>query len=70
MPFDVREPASTSHTFPGIQHNLLSTAKYVDAGYDWLFDNDEVQVYDKRNTRITISRAAVIKGWRALGENL
>ena len=62
MPFDIREPAALSHTVPGIQHNLLSTAKYIDAGYAWLFDNDEVQIFDKANTKITTSRAAVMKG--------
>ena len=70
MPFDIREPANTSHTVPGIHHNLLSTAKYIDAGYAWLFDNNEVQIYDKANTKITTSRAAVMKGWRIPGENL
>lgn len=70
MSFDVREPASKSHTVPGIQHNLLSTANVVDAGYAWLFENDEVQVIDKKNTNIIISRAAVMKGWRVPGENL
>ena len=70
MPFDSREPASKSHTVPGIQINLLSTAKSVDAGYAFLFDNDEVQVFDKNNTKITTSRAAVMKSWRVPGENI
>ena len=48
----------------------MSTAKFVDAGYAWIFDNDEVQVFDKKNTKITTSRAAVMKGWRVPGENL
>ena len=69
-PFEVRKPASTYHTVPGIRHNLLSTAKYVDAGYAWLFDNDEEQACNRRNRKITTSRAAVMKGWRVPGENL
>ena len=30
MPFEVRESASTSCMVPGIQYNLLSTAKYTE----------------------------------------
>lgn len=70
MPFDVRDPASKSHSVPGIQHDLLSTVKFVDAGYAWLFDNDEIQIFDKQNTKITTPRAAVMKGWRVPGEDL
>ena len=70
LPLDVRESASDSRTVPGIKNNLLSTGKFVDAGYTWLFDNDEVQVFDKTNTKITTPRVAVLKGWRVPGEKL
>ena len=61
LPFDVRSPANEVHMVPGFKENLLSTSKFVDAGYAWLFDKDEVRIYDMSNTEITTSRAAVLK---------
>ena len=59
---DVRPPANLAHMMPGFKDNLLSTRKFVDAGYAWIFDQDEVSVYDMTNTKIITSRAAIMKG--------
>ena len=42
----------------------------MDAGYAWIFDQDEVCVYDMRNTKIATSRAAIMKGWRVPEEGV
>jgi hypothetical protein len=70
-PFDVRKPAKELHITPGISENsLLSTSKYADAGYITIFEKDRVNVYNAHNTMITVSREAVLRGWRERGENL
>ena len=45
---DVRPPANQIHMVPGFKDHLLSTGKFVDAGYAWIFDQDEVCVYDTK----------------------
>ena len=70
LPFVVREPASKLHSVTGIQHNLLSTARFIDAGYAWLFNSEEIQIFDKENTGIITSRAPVMKRWRVPGEDV
>ena len=67
---DVRPPANEIHMVPGFRDNLLSTSKFVDADYAWIFDQDEVRVYDKSNTKITTSQAAIMKGWHVPEENV
>ena len=70
-PFDVRKPAKELHITPGISENsLLSTLKYADAGYITVFEKDKVNMYNANNTIITVSREAVLRGWREAGENL
>ena len=64
MPMDVRPPANLVHMVPGFRDNLPSTGKFVDAV--WIFGQDEVCVYEMKNTKITTSRAAIMKGWRVL----
>lgn len=59
---DVRPPANEVHMVPGFRNNLLSTNRFADAGYAWIFDQDEVNVYDTTNTTITTSRASIMKG--------
>ena len=64
-PFNVREPANKLHITPGIsQHSLLSTGKYADANYITVFDKDTINVYDSNNTIITVTRDAILRGWR------
>ena len=70
LPMDLRPPANLSHMVPGLGGNLFSTSKFVDAGYAWIFDQDEVSVYAMTNTKITISQAAIMKGWRVPEEGM
>ena len=70
LPFDVHSPANEVHMVRGFKESLFSTIKFVDAGYAWLFDQDEVRIYDMSDTEITTSRAAVLKGWRLPDKNL
>ena len=69
-PIDLRPSANEVHMVPGFKDNLFSTSKFVDAGYMWIFDQDEVGVYDKTNTKITTSWAAVMKGWHITSKNV
>ena len=70
LPYSVRRPANEVHIVPGIKNTLISTNKFTDANYAWIFDQDEVNVYDLTNTAITVSREAVLKGWKVPGEGL
>ena len=57
------DPASDVDMVPMLaEHTLLSTSKFADAGYTSIYDKDEVNVYDARSTRITVSKNAVLKG--------
>jgi hypothetical protein len=64
-PFNVRAPANEIHITPGIsQHSLLSTGKYADANYITVFDKDTVNIYDANDTIITVTKDAILRGWR------
>jgi hypothetical protein len=64
-PFNVRAPANELHITPGVsQHSLLSMGKYADANYITVFDKDTVNVYDANDTIITVTRDAILWGWR------
>lgn len=69
-PMNTRAPANEVYMVPGLKDNLFSAGKFVDAGHAWIFDQDEVGVYDKTNAKITTSRAAVMKGWHVPGKNV
>ncbi len=47
----------------------MSTAKFSNAGYATIFEGDQVNIYDQHDTVITVSRAAIIWGWREPGTN-
>ena len=67
---NVRTPARDVHITPGItKTSLLSTAKFSDAGYTTIFDGDQVNIYHQHNTVITVSHAAIIRGWREPGKS-
>jgi len=43
---NVQQPAKDVHITPSIESNsLLSTAKFAEAGYITVFDNEEVNIY-------------------------
>jgi len=67
---NVRTPARDVHITPSItKTSLVSTAKFVDAGYTTIFDGNQVNIYDQHDTNITVSRAAIIRGWQERGTN-
>ena len=62
---DVCHPAKDIHIVPGIEcDSLLSIAKFADANYIAIFDKDELNIYDANKTKVTISRGAILRGWR------
>ena len=64
-PFKVSAPANELHITPGVsQHLLLSTGKYADVNYITVFDKDTANVYDANDTIITVTKDAILRGWR------
>ena len=62
---ELRDPARSCDIVPGItEDSLVSTSKMADAGYISIFDGEEVNIYDASNTQITVTRGAVLRGWR------
>ena len=67
----MRTPANELHITPGVsQNSLLSTVKYADANYITVFDKDEVNIYDANDTVVTVSKGAILRGWRDTNCNL
>jgi hypothetical protein len=58
------EPARSIHIVPQVQTPLLSTSKVVDADYVPIYDKEEVNFYNAKTTKITVSEEAVLKGWQ------
>jgi len=64
-PFKLRAPAANVHITPGITSNsLLSTGKCADANYITVFDKEQVNVYDVNDVTISVTRGAILQGWR------
>ena len=62
---NVREPSRTVYMVPALADNsLLSGEKFADAGYMSILDGNEVNLYDGKSVKITVSEEAVLKGWR------
>ena len=45
------------------KNSLISTAKFAEAGYITIFDDEEVNVYNAQNTKVIVTWQAIIKGW-------
>jgi hypothetical protein len=58
------KPARSIHIVPQVQNSLLSTSKVINADYITIYDKEEVNFYDAKTTKITISEEAVLKGWQ------
>ena len=62
---NVRKPACIVDMVPELADNsLLSWGKFADAGYVSICNRSEVNVYNKRTVKITVSEEAVLKGFR------
>jgi hypothetical protein len=60
----VWEPTQSSDIVPTLANNsLISTSKFVDAGYTIIYDDKEVNYYKKATTKISMSEDAVLHGW-------
>ena len=66
----LRSKATRAHTIPGLQINLGCVSQLVSQGYIPIFDGQRVGIYDSYNTKITVSRAAVLEGWYVPKEKL
>ncbi len=68
---NVRLPTRNVNIVPSlVENSLLSTSKFADAGYTAIYDKNEVNLYDAKTSKITVSAEAVIKGWRCPRTNL
>jgi hypothetical protein len=64
-PFKVRAPAQELHITPGVTENsLLSISKFANANYITIFDKEAVNIYDANNTTITVTRGAMLCGFK------
>jgi hypothetical protein len=60
----VRQPAKDVHIVPTIDKNsLLSIPKFAAAGYITVFDGEEVNIYEAYNTKVIVTREAILRGW-------
>ena len=65
MDHDPREPARTFNMVTDVTLDLLaSTRKLSDARYFSIFDEEEIQMYDARTTKVATSKPPVLKWWR------
>jgi hypothetical protein len=66
----LRRKSRRGHTVRGITNSLQSLNSAVLDGYIPIFDGKHVNFYDSRNTKITVSRVAVLKGYYVPHEGL
>ena len=61
----LRQAECTVHIVPALAgQSLLSGSQFSDAGYVLICERTEVNIYDGRTARITVSEAAILKFWR------
>jgi hypothetical protein len=62
---NVRKTARSVNIVPAlVENSLLSTNKFDEAGYTVIYDAVEVNFCDPCTTKIVVSEAAILKGWR------
>ena len=65
MQHKVQDPVRACNIVPGItDDSLVSTSKFVDAGYFTIFDREEVNIYNASNMQISVTRGAVLGSWQ------
>ncbi len=68
---NVWEPTQSANIVPTLANNsLISTSKFVEAGYTIVYNNKEVNYYEKATTKIIVSEDAVLQGWRCPRDKL
>ena len=61
----IREPARTVNMVPALANkSLISRGKSAEAVYVSVCDGEEVNIYDGHTAKITVSKKAVLTGWR------
>ena len=61
----IRNPERDVHIVPSLKHlSLLSTIKMADANYIAIYNNDEVNFYDRNTVKIKVSEDAVLRGYK------
>jgi len=62
---NVRAPAQDVNIVPSlVENSLLSTSKFANTGYTAIYDKNEVNFFDTKTTKITVSADVVLKGRR------
>ncbi len=62
---NICKPTRSVNIVPAlVENSLLSTNKFVEAGYTVIYDAEEVNFYGARTTKIVVSEAVILKGWR------
>jgi hypothetical protein len=61
---NVREPTRSANIVPTLANNShINTSNFVNAGYTIVYNDKEVNFYEKANTKIIVSEDAVLQGW-------
>ncbi len=62
---NVCEPARSINIIPAlVKNSLLSTNKFAEAGYNVIYDKDELNYYGTRTTKIRVLEETILTGWR------
>ena len=59
----LRKEAREAHDLEAVTNNLYSIPRLVQAGCVPIFEKDELAIYNSRNTKIKVLRAAVLRGY-------
>jgi hypothetical protein len=67
----IHQPVKDFDFVPDINTNLLiSTANFAQAGYITIFDGKKVNIYDAYNTKIVVTKQAILRRWFNKDTNL
>jgi hypothetical protein len=62
--YNVQEPVQSANIIPTLANNsLMSTSTFVDAGYTIVYNNKEVNYYEKATMKVFVLEDAVLQGW-------
>jgi hypothetical protein len=68
---NICSPARNVNIVPSlVENSLLSTSKFANMGYTTNYDENEVNVYNAKTTKITFLAEVVLNGWRCPCMNL